>query len=331
MESIKMGKLALDLYDHKVDTKYSNIETEAQAEDILRNALIDAIGCKPGEDGFYYAFQENKPKFFKIVAETITETTRRITKEYFADWVEYKDYAFGEKPEFKVKDDQLFKVSVIATGMHSLRRQKMYGKRIGSEAFTLGIKIYEEFFDFMLGEMSWAECVDKVAESFTYELAKLISKAFFNAYEFLNGEVTAAAYSDDVLIEKVREIENLTGKKCAIYGTATALDNIVGANALADYDDKRNFGYVKIFKGRQCVELPQMYNEDLGANEVPDDVLLIIPAGEKVLKAGFEGQPVVASKTDVNDREDMQVEYSFLRRCHVGVAVASKFGMLKIG
>ena len=324
MENVKLGKLASDLYNHRV-TNYS----ESDAETVLRNAMIDCIGKMPGEQGFYQAFRENERKFYAIVEETITEETRRITADYFADWVDYKDYPFGTKPEFKVVDDQLYRVSAIATGMKSLRRQKLYGKRIGTEAFTIGLKIYEEYFDFMMGNINWGVCVNRVAASFANEVAKIVSKCFFSAYEALNGTLVATAYSDAALIKIVREIEAKTGRKCDIYGTAAALDQIEGADSITDREDLRNFGYVKVFKGRRCIELPQIFNEDKGANEVPEDMLLIIPAGEKILKVGFEGEAMVFEDTNPATREDMQVEFSFMRRVHVGVAVAAKFGCLK--
>ena len=112
-----LQQLSVDLYNGKVDT-YSVKE----AEDRLRKVLVDAVG---GEWD-YYAFQENKYKVFKIMAELLSVTVANLTKEAFGQFVEFKDFELGDKIEFKVENQDLFDVAVIANGTNNLRRQKCY-------------------------------------------------------------------------------------------------------------------------------------------------------------------------------------------------------------
>ena len=318
-----LQQLSLDVYRGSVQT-YS----QAEGEKILRNALAEIVDfCMDDPNKFYREFKKHENEFFEIVEELITINVRRLANDSFSDWVEFKDYGLGQKPEFRVVNNELYKVSNIATGMKSLRRQKLYDRRLDTRAFKMGIKIYQEFFDFITGKINWAECVNKVSESFNYELAKLITAILFDAYKDTTGKyVVSANYSDEALTEIIRKVEGATGVKCEIYGTPSALDNIVGAGALVDADDKRNFGYVKVFKGRRCVELPQVFDEEQNKFVVDDNILIVAPAGEKIVKVGFEGNAMVFEDTDPSSREDMQVEFSFMRMVHAGVLVASKYG-----
>lgn len=327
MNLTDLQKLSLDCYRGTVQ-KYS----QAEGEEMLRQALNEIVDfCVEDPNKFYREFKKHENEFFEIVEELITINVRRLANDAFNDWVEFKDYGLGVKPEFRVVNNELYKVSNIATGLKDLRRQKLYDKRLDTRAFKMGIKIYQEFFDFITGKINWAECVNLVSESFNHELAKLITNALFDAYRDENAQfIVSGSYSDNILAQIVRKVEGATGVTCEIYGTASALDRIQGAGALIDAEDKRNFGYVKIFKGRRCVELPQVFDEQQNKFLVPDDMLLVVPAGEKVVKAGFEGNAMVFESTDPADREDMQIEYSFMRMVHVGVLVASKYGALII-
>lgn len=323
----KLQKLAIDVYDGKVE-KYS----QEDGEQALRKAMLDVIGCMPTEKKrFRRAFNKHKDEFFEIVEQLITVSINRMSKDSY-DFADFKTTDLGVKPLFKVENSQLFKVSTIANGLNTIRRQRIYNATVETTAVRLAIKIYDEFYDFITGRRDWRATVDRVIDSFNTKLGLMIGNAVFGAYDLVEtrGLGVASKYDEATLFQQVLKVEGVLGQKCAIYGTATALDNIKGEEGDLDKADRRNFGFVKMFKGRECIELPQAYDLQGEKFLVPSDQLLILPAGEKIVHVGFEGDSIVIENTEGTERLDMQVEYSFIQLVHVGVAVAQNFGVYKL-
>ena len=73
-----------------------------------------------------------------------------------------------------------------------------------------------------------------------------------------------------------------TGKNVEVYGTAEALGKVPGVGAIADLNDKREIGFVQVVNGVKMVELPNTYNEATGEWALRNDVLYVIPTGNKV-------------------------------------------------
>lgn len=60
----------------------------------------------------------------------------------------------------------MFKVAIMATGVKTVHRQRIYDKKVDTKAFRLGVKIYAEMFDFLKGNIDWTLFVDRVSKSF---------------------------------------------------------------------------------------------------------------------------------------------------------------------
>lgn len=319
-------KLALDCYNKKID-KFSHNGKEIMAEDALRNEILGLVG---GEWD-YYSYQENKHKIFRLISEVLTVKVNELTQESFAAFCEVRDYALGDKVEFTVKNTDLFKVSNIADGKNSTRRQRLLGKKVPTVAYKMAVAIYEEFDRFLAGRIDWKEMVDRAAASFQHEIAMQISGAVQSAYTTTHENLKVSAnYSDAELRKLIAKVKGATGQEVVIYGTPNALGNVEGAAALATAEDKRNFGYTKIFDGSQLLELPQVYNVETNEFGVKDNLLLVLPVGEKLVKLGFEGQLMTVENTDGAARDDEQIEFFMQRKMHLGVLVASRFGAYEI-
>ena len=319
-------KLALDCYNKKIE-KFSHEGKEIMAEDALRNEILGLVGG----NWDYYSYQENKHKVFRLISEVLTVKMNELTQESFADFCEVRDYALGDKVEFTVKNDELFKVSNIADGKNSTRRQRLLGKKVPTVAYKMAVAIYEEFDRFIAGRIDFRELVDRAAASFQHEIAMQIANAIQTAYTNTHENLkVSSTYSDAELRKLIAKVKGATGQEVVIYGTPTALGNVEGAAALATLDDKRNYGYTKIFDGVQMLELPQTYNVEADEFGIKDDVLLVLPVGEKIVKLGFEGDLMTIENTDGTVRDDQQIEFFMQRKMHLGVLVASRFGAYEI-
>ena len=317
-----LQKLAMDCYEGKVKN-YTN----GNPEEALRNEIIEKVG---GEWN-YYNFQKNKWDVYALIGEMISQNVSRLSAETFADFCEVKDFALGDRVEFTVKNNELFKVANIADGINSTRRQRLMGKRIPTTAFKLAIAIYEELDRFLAGRIDWRAMVDNVSASFNQEIANQIAKALEGAYEQLNSNfVKSGTYSDKELQTLIAKVEAATGQKVTIYGTAEALANVEGAGALVDAEDTRNFGYVQLFNGTKMVKINNVYDEVADKWALRNDVLYIIPAGEKIVRLGFEGEVTILEDTTGTSRDDQQIEMMMMRKMHLGILSTAKFGFFEI-
>ena len=317
-----LQKLAMDCYEGKVKNY-----TEGNPEEVLRKEIVEKVG---GEWN-YYNFQKHKWDVYALISEMISPEITRLSSETFADFCEVKDFMLGDKVEFQVKNTDLFKVANIADGINSTRRQRLLGKKIPTTSFKLAIAIYEELDRFLAQRIDWKSMVDNVTASFTQEIANQIAMAMEGAYEQLNSNfVKSGTYSDKELQTLVAKVEAATGQKVTIYGTAEALANVEGAGALIDKEDTRNFGFVQLFNGTKMVKINNVYDENTDKWALRNDVLYIIPAGEKIVRLGFEGDVTILEDTTGTSRDDQQIEMLLMRKMHLGILSTAKFGFFEM-
>lgn len=325
-----LNKFGLDAY--RGCTEYSTKEND----DIIRNMIFDAIGEKLPEKKSKYRrwFKDNSNKMFAIIEELITEVSKDLGLEQFGDLVDVENFEEGDKKEFIIENTDLFKVSVIATGLKPSERQILHDTKVKTTAYPLGVKIYAELFDFVTGKINWTNFVDRVVKSFNKKECALATRTIFSAYDTVGNpnfcKATSASTLNEDLREMIAKVMDNTGEDVTIMGVKKAVSKIENVSTAqnADKDDRRNFGYVKLFEGTPVVELPNYYDKDLGKFEIDDDMILVVPAGTKILKMGVEGDVVIDEKLE--GRADKQIEMEMEKMIHMGVAVASVFGMLKI-
>lgn len=319
-----LQKLSLDITRGKVE-KYSM----AEGSDVIREAILEACGMENGWD--VYKFQQNKYEVYRILSETITVAISELMIDKYRDWVDFKDTALGDIAEFRVTNNDLFKVGLVADGTNQLRRQKLLQGKLAMTGFPMGVKIYAEFLDFMMGKIDWQDLVNRVVKSMDNKVAELIVKQIENAYTGLDTKyVQSGSYDEDKLMELVARVEAKTGEKVAIFGTKKALSKLrkgeVATMAVADKDDIRNYGYVTTLQGVPVVEIPQTLDQK-GDFALSSDMLFIVPQGTKMIKLGFEGDAYIAEVNDPATRMDQQMEYLITRKVQLGVVKASYYGV----
>lgn len=266
--------------------KYS----QEQGSDAVRKMFLERLGVDEvpqTKAGFKRFMKKHKGEFYELLEETLTDIVNRISLDRFSDYIDYGYCDLGDKPIFRIKNNKLYDSSVIATGVRKRERQKMHDRRVETSAFRVSIKIYEEGFDFLTGKINWTELCDKCAESFVHKMATIATGCMFTAYDETSNPHTHATTNTAGLEAKLKEIiqivEAVSGVTCQIVGTKGALARVPssgGVYSVDDAKDKREFGYVKMFEGTRCVELPQYYDEELEGDPwaIPNNMLLILPA-----------------------------------------------------
>lgn len=322
-----LQRLALDVYQGK-----NVMFNEVSGEQAIRNAINDAVG---GEFN-YKTFRENKYKVFTILEEVLDITLGVVITNQFDSLAEVKSVALGDRPSFRVEDNSLFRVARIAGGNNDLRRQKILNRRFEIETDYFGAKLYTELEQFQAGMVDFTGWVNRLSLSFAHDMGTQIYKAIAESYISLNSvygqAVGTGTYSEDVLFDLIQHVEAKSGKKAQVLGTRKALRKVSKELLMSDSmkDQLNKVGYIGTVGGTDLVLLPQAHK--VGSDEffVDDNMLIVIPTGEKLVKVLIEGEATVIETADAGARNDQQMEYLFQKKMGVGVMQSAIYGMYKL-
>ena len=331
MAELSVKDVAVALYNGNIQTKFGR--TEEEGNELLRKAILKTAGCENGWDK--YVFEHNKHLVFKLLSEVLEEVVGEQLMQQYEAWVDYRSVALGDTIEFKVPNQDLFEVGMVADGTDNLRRQRILHGKVAMQSFQLGVKIYEEYVMFVMGKIDFADMINRVAKSVNNALMRIVVKGIEQAYVPVGTEKYgyAGTYSDDEVLRVAQNVEAKTGLQPVIYGTKGALANLrKSSQALwsdADKNELREMGHVGMFNGYQVVEIPNfMDNKD---NLVlRQDEIFIIPEGTKIIKLVNEGNAEVFESTDQHARLDNQIEYQFIQRFQLGVLKSNVYGVVII-
>jgi hypothetical protein len=303
---------------------------EVAGEDAIRNAINVACG---GEFN-YKNFRENKYKVFSIIEELVDTTLGVVITNQFDGLAEVKNVAIGERPAFRVEDPSLFRIARIAGGTNDLRRQKLLNGKFEVDTDWFGAKIYAELEMFIAGLVPWNEFVNRITLSFANDLGKRIYEAVANSYTALNAVYgVTGTYNEDKLFDMVQHIEARSGgKKAVVMGTKKALRKVSKDLVMSDnMKEKFNqIGYIGTVGGVDLVLLPQAHKVGTDEFYVDDNMLLVIPQGEKLVKVVVEGETQMIEVADAGTRNDQQMEYLVQKKFGVGVMQSAIYGIYKI-
>lgn len=331
MAELTVKDVAIALYKGNVQTKFGRSEDEAN--ELIRKAILKAAGCENGWDP--YLFQHNKHLVFKILSEILDEVVGEQIMKQYETWVDFRSVALGDTIEFRVPNNDLFEVGIVADGTDNLRRQRIMHNKIAMNSFQLGLKIYEEYLMFVMGKIDWNDMVSRVAKSVENALMRIIVKGIENAYVPVGNEKYgfAGTYSDDEVLRVAENVQAKTGLRPVIYGSKSALANLRKSSAAlwseAEKEEVRRAGHVGLFNGYDCIEIVNfMDNKDeLVLNQ---NVLFIIPDGTKIVKLLNEGQAEIHETTDQHNRADGQIEFQYIARFQLGVLRSNVYGVIII-
>lgn len=319
-----LQRLALDVYQGK-----KVMFNEVTGEQAIRNMLVDAVG---GEFN-YKNFRKNRYDVFSILEEALDVTLGVVITNQFDNLADVRNVATGEQISFKVEDNSLFRVARIASGTNDIRRQKLLNKRFTVETDTYGVKIYTELEMFVAGLVDFAKMINNVALSFSNYMGVRIYEAIANSYSALNSTYgVTGTYNEDALFDIVEHIEAKSGKKAVVYGTRKALRKVSKELNLSDAmrDQLNSVGYISTVGGTDLYLLPQAHKVGTDEFLVDDNMLLVIPQGEKIVKIVVEGEALMVETADAGDRNDQQMEYELQKKFGVGVMQSAIYGIYKL-
>lgn len=328
MDMVNLKKLAVDTFKG-VQTAYSQKE---DPNTILRNALIDANNgsTKMNPDA-------DNSKIFALLKELIPATVLAGLPESnpIFKYAETKNGALGDKPEFEIENNSLYTVSTIAAGNASIRRQRANGgKTVTLTPNWRAIKIYEELDLILSGRIDWVKFVNRVSQSFIYEINLEIANAFTKIFDNVAPTERAnGTASEATMLDLVERIEMLNpGKTAIILGTKTALRKFsVDTTYIGETikDDMYNLGFYGKLNGTECIELKNALKADGTTKILKDNEVYVIAADDKFVKFYQEGEARI-KQTELLENSDFTQEYTVLEKWAVSVVTSAKIGVYRI-
>lgn len=321
----ELVKVAVDAHRGNV-TKYS----VGESQDVLRNALIEMNGGSTKLN--YRDIRDGKCNGMFTLIETILANTvvdgLRAT-DWFNALVEYRNYAEGDSPIFRVKDSNLYTVAEAANGTQAIRRQRLHGHTdttIPTRLYT--VKIYEELNRILANRVDFNEMISDVSRSFQQQMLETIFSAWFSATaNDLGGAAyfpVAGSYSEDALLDVIAHVEAASdGKTAIISGTKKALRKLTPslANGETYKDSMYNTGFCGMFYGCPVMAIPQRHQVGTTNFVMPDDTLTIVAGDEKPIKVVHEGSPLII-QGDLYQNMDLTQEYMYADKFGVGIILA---------
>lgn len=304
--------------------------TNVSESDAVRNLILDLCG---GEWNFY-KFMDNRYNVFAVLAEMMPAAQNASLAGKFDKFAEFKDVAMGDKPYFNVEDNVTYPVVTVARGVGSIDRQKITDKNFTVATEMKAIKLYDELDRFMAGKIDMGRLVEKANAAFANHVGALISDAIYDSYSAVGTNYkTTGAFAAATMLAMMEHVKAANSADAVqIWGTTTALANVTDTFGYSDSakDGANGVGYWGEFRGASLFSLPQGYAPKAQTFSVSSNQLIVVPAGEKLVKVVFEGQAVV-NMTDGMDRSDLQPEFTYGRR--VGVAALTvpegKYGLYR--
>lgn len=321
-------KLAVDTYKG-VKTAYA----EGDPNEIIKNALVEANGGSSKIS--YKAMRDGKcAGLFALVEEMIDKTVVEGLPESspIFKFVDYKNGALGDKPEFVVNDTSLLSVATITAGTQGIRRQRvMGGSTVTLTPEVKAIKIYEELNLILAGRIDWIEFVNRVSKSFVADINSDIATAFKGLYsKVVSPYQVTGSFSEDSLVTLIEHVEAATGMTAKIIATRTALRKInmsvSGDEVKTDY---YNFGFAGKFNGTECFALKNGHAVG-GTSFILNDTDVYVVAGDdKFIKFYTEGETTVMVG-DPTSNADLTQEFTTITKNAVAIALAEELGVYRI-
>ena len=326
MADIKAIKdLALHAAKKTVPVEFAN-QSVADVNEALRSELRELCGT-------YDLYRRNKLDLFEIMQETMDAVVPAQVMQVIANFAEVKNYAHGQKPQFKIKKGKIrarkFATRATASGVYETFR--LDTDVIDVNTFAIGDAAYIDFERFLAGDEDWADYMEALMDGILHRIYKEIYGELMNGAALLgkmNKEETVGNFSTAAL-DKLVKIVKAYGDP-VIVATSDYISDmgdavLDGTPADADKNDIREYGRIFKYKGAPVVELPVSYEDETNTTEVfGGKFAFVLPSsGHKILMVAFEGNTIVDDWTN----RDRSMEIQAYKKMGTAIVTGNNWAM----
>ena len=314
---------------------FSAEETERAAI----NAMLKEIGID--ENSTAREIRAKEDLAFALIEEAVDEILPKKLESVLGEFAEVRQFARDAEVMFNIekigKNRAKLTISKGARG-GIYRAAKLDSKYFSVSTTIQTVAVYVTLEEIILGTMSLAELYSNILEGFQ----EIVYKEVFNAlasgravagYDRIekDGSATTAAKDLGLAIDKVMPYVKQYGVP-TIFGSYQALVNLSNPAAefhpeMMDSADKRNYGFVQLYKGSKVVELPN-YLVDNNNDEwfYDPSYVFVLPSGIKPVKVALKGDLTLIRNTSAVGSEKWEAH----KLIGVGVAMANNFAVIKV-
>ena len=316
-------------------TNFSAEETDRAAI----NAMLKEIGID--ENSSAREIRAKSDLAFALIEEAVDEILPKKLENVLGEFAEVKQFARDAEVLFNIekigKNRAKLTISKGARG-GIYRAAKLDNKYFSVNTSVYTAAVYVTLEEIILGTVSLAELYSNILEGFE----EIVYKEVFNAlasgtavagYSRIEKDGSSHTTPEDLggAIDKVMPYVKQYGTP-VIFGSYQALANlsndaITNHPEMVDSADRRNYGYIQLYKGAKVVELPN-YLVDGNNDEWAYDpkYVFVLPTGAKPVKVALKGDLTLVRNTQAVGSEKWEAH----KLIGVGVAMANNFAVIEV-
>jgi hypothetical protein len=318
---------------------------EFSAEDVNAaaiKAIMDECGLNETSTAREYRAVENKA--FALIEEVVDEILPKKLENVLGGFAEVRTFGRDAEVVFDIekigKNRAKLTISKGARG-GIYRAARLANKYFSPVTHVETVAVYVSLEELILGTMSLGELYSNILEGFE----EIVYKEIFNALAFgtpvagygrigeeLGGIVVPGA-DLGAAIDKVMPFVKQYGIP-TIFGSYSALQNIynplAGTPGYPNLDDSRDIrekGFVQIYKGVRCVELPNYLVDNSNSEWFYDPhYVFVLPSGVKPVKVALKGELYLEKNKHAVGSEKWEAH----KIIGVGLAMANNYAVIQV-
>lgn len=332
-KELKLGLIAA--LENKPSASFS-------AEEV-NEAAVKAIMAECGltENSSSREFRAVEDKAFALIEEAVDEVLPAKLAAVLGEFAEIRQFDRNAEVVFNIEKIGKNRAKLtIAKGARGgiYRAAKLDKKFFSPEVSTQTVAVYVTLEEIILGTMSLSELYNNILEGFE----EIVYKEVFNAlaagqsaagagYHAMTSNTAKASLGS--AIDSVMPVVKAYGVP-TIFGSYAALSNIYNPLAatsgypnIEDSADVRKYGFVQIYKGVRCVELPNYLVDNSNSQWFYDDSkVFVIPSGMKPVKVALKGDLTLIRNVQATGSEKWEAH----KIMGVGLAMANNYAVITV-
>ena len=307
----------------------------------VNEAAVKAIMAECGLDENSSArdFRAVEDKAFALIEEAIDTILPKKLEQVLGEFAEVRQFARDAEVAFNIEKIGKNRAKLtIAKGARGgiYCVAKLDKKWFSPSTSVETVAVYVTLEEIILGTMSLSELYNNVLEGFEEKIYKEVFNALaagqsaagtgYNAITTNTTKATLGSAIDSVLpVVKAYGIPTIFGSYAALSNIYNPLAASSGYPNVEDSADIRRYGFVQVYKGVRCVELP---NYLVGSSDwfYDDDKVFVVPSGVKPVKVALKGDLTLIRNTQAVGSEKWEAH----KIVGVGVAMANNYAVLTV-
>ena len=332
-KDLKLGIIAA--LENKPSTSFSAEEVnEAAVKAIMAECGLDENSS--GRD-----FRAVEDKAFALIEESIDQILPAKLASVLGEFSEVRQFARDAEVVFNIEKIGKNRAKLtIAKGARGgiYRVAKLDKKYFSPETSVQTVAVYVTLEEIILGTVSLGELYTNILEGFEEIIYKEVFNALatgqstagagYNAKTISTNKATLGSAIDSVLpIVKAYGIPTIFGSYAALSNIYNPLASTSGYPNIEDSSDVRRYGFVQVYKGVRCVELPNYLVDNSNEKWFYDDnKVFVIPSGTQPVKVALKGDLTLIRNTQAVGSEKWEAH----KMVGVGVAMANNYAVITV-